>query len=61
MSYLTPGLDMCLQVHRLMIFHMRTSSLQNENTFMSSMEPCNDYLADAMCRQIILVIIDKCR
>ena len=43
-----------VQVHHLMIFHLRTSSPQNENTFMSSMDSCNDSLADdAMCREII--------
>lgn len=36
-----------------MIFHMRTSSPQNENTVMSSMDPCNDSLANAMCTEII--------
>lgn len=36
-----------------MIFHMPTSSPQNENTVMSSMGLCNDSLADAMCTEII--------
>lgn len=36
-----------------MIFHMPTSFPQNENAVMSTMDPCNDSLADAMCTEII--------